>query len=1388
MRNKILKSTSLFFKIMLTCIVGILFFSPEVVQAEESVVHAYPKLDTSEFPEYTGLEVYVGEEKLNLYESAWNANTKKDGEERCIGQFEYSGTPQVTVVSPVEIDSVTVYPTPYGITYKTEGKNCTFTMPDHTEEKSKFEVHVTGTDGITRCVDILGDPIETDRLTEGNEAEGIYYFGEGIHTPGEDGVWNIENQDNITIYIDRGAILKARVNVKNCNNVTVRGRGVLRDSRTEKEALSATFGFYNVDGLTIQDIALGRANNHQIYMTSVTNAMISNIKEDATPGNSDGITLNSGCGNITVENCFLMVNDDTIVINCDSMSETITDQILFRNIVIGNRSNGHKLSFRGYSYGVANEIRFENIYAIHTPKGYGFIKTAYKEDCGVWLKRLKHLSFENVYIENAKNSSLMNYTGTVSGEKNSLEEYGYITFKNVHLPAKPTVVAPQNAHVVMDHCYYGTDTPIASSSDLSSSSEGEIEFVTDGDVPETYTPPAETVIDQEENPEATGERIPASVSVTVAENGEKSTDVRVKHSDAGYRSPNWNRRAFLKFDLSNVDAETMGQVRLWLHSDYYIDVKNLNNPVQVYAAADNTWSADNIAYPGPDLGEMQSEAVIKEYGWVSFDVTTAVQSALAEGKTELTLGLRQKNDGSREYNEFSGVEDKNPPYLELGAEDSEPDQVVKNVIEWDFSEWGEYTSEGGDLSEEYVLGSEFDYQNLKIIFSDAADRINKGTWGIFLKNEYDSSHASYVAYSPEEDGRLTINGKAFRVREDSLDGNVVAEMTDKGESTDVSMLLEAGKTYYITSTADNSCRLIYFKYEEFGLPKAEINVPENLTGVYGQTLAEIDLSQTGWIWENADAELKTGEYTYTAYYNTAELEGSYDFSEIEGYEPDNHRVKRELVVNTEKAIPICVLPEGLTATQGQKLADIMIPDADNGSFSWKDGSQIITESGTLSFPAIFTPNDTVNYQNAEVTIMLTVEPAEVPQDPTIENVIEWNFSEWGGYTPEGVPLSDDYIYGTEFDYNNLKIIFADTGDRINMGTWGIFLKNKYSDTHPSYVSYTPQKDGRLNINGKAFRVLEDSLQGNVVAEMIESGESTDVTMLLEAGKTYYITSTANKSCRLIQVKYEEFGLPKAEINMPENLTGVYGQTLAEIDLSQTGWIWENPDTALQTGTHTYMAIYDVSALESSYDFGDVEGYEAEFHMIRRTLSVNTEKADPVFEIPQNLTATEGQKLSEIQLPEAETGLFTWMDDTQVLTQCGVQTQYAVFTPNDQANYNVIEEIAIAITVNEKVDEQIPPEGDGGPITGGDDQTSENEGDMNPEEEKPTPEEGTAPQENNQTSESGEDKVVGNNGSETQKESVKTGDMTKVILIVSIVLVSGIIIVWGGRRVYNRRRG
>ena len=74
-----------------------------------------------------------------------------------------------------------------------------------------------------------------------------------------------------------------------------------------------------------------------------------------------------------------------------------------------------------------------------------------------------------------------------------------------------------------------------------------------------------------------------------------------------------------------------------------------------------------------------------------------------------------------------------------------------------------------------------------------------------------------------------------------------------------------------------------------------------------------------------------------------------------------------------KATPTYTIPTGLTATYGQTLANVTLPEG----WSWKDATTSVGNAGTSTFNAIFTPADKDNYTTIETDITITVGKATV---------------------------------------------------------------------------------------------------------------------------------------------------------------------------------------------------------------------------------------------------------------------------------------------------------------------------------------------------------------------------------------------------------------------------
>ncbi len=120
-------------------------------------------------------------------------------------------------------------------------------------------------------------------------------------------------------------------------------------------------------------------------------------------------------------------------------------------------------------------------------------------------------------------------------------------------------------------------------------------------------------------------------------------------------------------------------------------------------------------------------------------------------------------------------------------------------------------------------------------------------------------------------------------------------------------------------------------------------------------------------------KINVGEYDVIAVF-----EGDYD-----NYYPIDEMTAKLTIV---KATPIYTAPTGLTANTGDILADVELP----AGWTWKDEVLQLVESGEYKAVAVYTPEDTENYNTVEVELTLTVtqpEPEVTPDGGTGQPII-----------------------------------------------------------------------------------------------------------------------------------------------------------------------------------------------------------------------------------------------------------------------------------------------------------------------------------------------------------------------------------------------------------------
>ena len=96
---------------------------------------------------------------------------------------------------------------------------------------------------------------------------------------------------------------------------------------------------------------------------------------------------------------------------------------------------------------------------------------------------------------------------------------------------------------------------------------------------------------------------------------------------------------------------------------------------------------------------------------------------------------------------------------------------------------------------------------------------------------------------------------------------------------------------------------------------------------------------------------------------------------------------QKIEVTIAKANPAYTVPTGLTATYGDTLSDVILPEG----WSWSDDKQSVGGVETKTFKATFTPEDTTNYNTvSDIDVTVTVEKADIT--PTV-SIDDWTYGE-----------------------------------------------------------------------------------------------------------------------------------------------------------------------------------------------------------------------------------------------------------------------------------------------------------------------------------------------------------------------------------------------------------
>ena len=386
---------------------------------------------------------------------------------------------------------------------------------------------------------------------------------------------------------------------------------------------------------------------------------------------------------------------------------------------------------------------------------------------------------------------------------------------------------------------------------------------------------------------------------------------------------------------------------------------------------------------------------------------------------------------------------------------------------------------------------------------------------------------------------------------------------------------------YVGDAGTRTHKAIFTPNDE-SLEVVEIDVtfnvqPKSITITLGQKEFTYDGEEhtvTYTLSETPEGVIVSTEGTISA---TDYKENGYAFK-LEITSNDNYVGSVEGVLVINKADLELTAPE-LNATYGETLADVTLPTAENGTWSFvQELTTSVGAAGTKNIAVKFTPNST-NYNEKTLSAKLVVAKAD--------------------YTPTAIPTTYDATYGDLL--STLTLPTTDTNGTWRWdsnGTVGNAGTNTFTATftHTNVNYNVYQASVTVNV-AKADSVITNKLPGNLVytgSELIKKyftlnhNESSLVftvtgkgTSVVNAG-TYQVVVSVAESTNYNAATLESIEVVVAKAtpttDFSTTFTYTYGKVLSNDDLSN-GYEWINL-SKLEVGTHQAPAKFVPTNIEN----------------------------------------------------------------------------------------------------------------------------------------------------------------------------------------------------------------
>ncbi len=335
----------------------------------------------------------------------FNTTVDNADQHRRYAEFAFSGDP-VTVEITVNTNfrAYSVMPSSKQISSEINGNVITYTITEPCTTVLKLnndkDTHLT----------IFAEKPEENKPDKNDK--NVIYYEAGYHEV-KGGVVNLNS--NQTLYLEAGAVVKARLNVRG-ENVKVYGRGAFLESNPTRGSIGGTSYMCTLNdakNVTIEDVRFLDAHTYNIVTTNGEDLKLYGVKVLSNQISTDGFTIWSAAHGVHFNNCYFNISDNAFVIG----GGDIEDFLVENTMVISDYAF---LFPQGELTG--DPLVFKNIDVLR----YGsFMKHEYPESPG---DKPVQLVLENcTAIDNDKPAGFLKITDTI----NSVKSY---VFKNVSFP------------------------------------------------------------------------------------------------------------------------------------------------------------------------------------------------------------------------------------------------------------------------------------------------------------------------------------------------------------------------------------------------------------------------------------------------------------------------------------------------------------------------------------------------------------------------------------------------------------------------------------------------------------------------------------------------------------------------------------------------------------------------------------------------------------------------------------------------------------------------------------------------------------------------------------------------------------------------------------------